>query len=181
MTEKFDKIRERHIEIKDKNTGYNKKVTVKTYRLPNDLVETFFVDNDKHSVQIFALTEDKEVLLVKQFRPGTEQEQFELPGGGLNSDEDPDEAAGRELLEETGYRAGSIEKLVSLNYTPYSSGIRHSYVALNCTKEAQLNLDPNEFLTVHRLPFERFRQLMKTGKIRGYDIAYIALDKLGLF
>lgn len=176
----FSKVNERKIRIKDNATGYDKVVILRSFKLPNGFTETFFVDEGKDSVQIFAITENKEVLIVRQFRPGTESVEIELPGGGLDSpDEDELKAAQRELLEETGYE-GQLEHVASVPYSPYSTGIRHSFVATNCVKKREIDLDPNEFLTVDKITLENFRNLMRAGKVRGFDIAYIALDKLGL-
>lgn len=180
MRSGYKKKKEFKIHINDKDTGYGKKINVKQYQLPNGLTENFYTDEDGHSVQIFPITEDNQVYLVKQWRPGIEREQFELPGGGLEDGEDPKEAAGRELTEETGLVAGEMIHLGTLNYSPYSSGVRHMFLAVNCTNTGNgLDLDPNEFLEVHSWPLHKFRELLKTGEVRGTDVAYMGLDYLG--
>jgi ADP-ribose pyrophosphatase len=63
---------------------------------------------------VVALTEQNEVLIVRQFRPAVEHETFELPSGLIDPGETPAEAARRELLEETGYEAGELEVLGSM-------------------------------------------------------------------
>lgn len=171
-------VNTRRIKIHDRETGYGKKILIKTVQLPNGLEERFFVDEDNHSVQVFAITDDERVLCVKQYRPGIEQVNLEIPGGGLDEGEDPAKAAARELLEETGYAGGPPTFLASLNYSPYSTGIRHMYMITDCRKMADLNLDPNEFLEVLVIPLEQFRLLMAEGKVRGHDTAYMGLDKL---
>ena len=153
---------------------------LKQFCLPNGLTEVFFIDEGKDSVQIFALTQDKNVILVKQFRAGTEKEEYELPGGGVEQNEDLKEAAKRELQEETGH-VGEIQFLCSLPYGPYSTGLRHTFIATSCNRETKnLDLDPNEFLSVNLIPLEKFRDLIKTGQVRGFDVSYMALDKLNL-
>ena len=173
------KIKQQKYKIKHPTSGYDKHIIVKDFRLPNGVIESFFVDAGRDSVQIMAFTEDQEAVLVKQFRPGTERLEVELPGGGLEPDEDILEAAERELLEETGFKGNSIKFLCKMPYSPYSTGYRHTYVATGCRKVASLDLDPNEFLTVTTVPLTAFRELLRSGNVRGTDVAYVALEELG--
>jgi len=177
----FKKIKEKKFKIVDKESGYDKRIILKTFTLPNGMTENFFIDHAKDSVQIFALTRTQEVICVKQFRAGTEELELELPGGGLEEGEDPNLAAGRELQEETGAHVhGDVIFLASFPYNPYSTGRRYSFLATECEIQKELNLDPNEFLEVVLVPLTEFRELMKKGKVRGFDAAYLALDALGL-
>ena len=66
-------------------------------------------------VSILALTNENQVLLVRQFRPAVKEDTLELPSGHVEEGEKPEEAARRELLEETGYEAKSLELLGVLN------------------------------------------------------------------
>ena len=71
-------------------------------------------------VNIVALTEAEELVLVRQFRHGSRVVTLEIPGGLVDPGETPEFAGGRELPEETGYRAGRLESLGSLNPNPAS-------------------------------------------------------------
>ena len=62
-------------------------------------------------VSILALTKDRKVLLVRQYRPAVERYTLELPSGHVESGESPEDAARRELLEETGFEAEKLENL----------------------------------------------------------------------
>lgn len=181
MDIRFKKLSQRRFKVLDKESGYDKRIILKTFQLPNGMTENFFIDSAKDSVQVFAITSDNKVVCVEQFRAGTENIDLELPGGALESGEDPVEAAKRELLEETTF--GSDKPPVFLSkvpYSPYSTGFRHSYLLLDCKSTAKQNLDPNEFVKIKLVPLEPdFRQLMLEAKVRGFDCAYIALDKLG--
>lgn len=166
--------------ISEKILNFNPVKTIKkTIILPNGLPEEFYIEANKSSVQIFAITPNKEIVLVRQFRWSNEKINLELPGGGLLENENPMVAAERELLEETGYK-GKISHLVSIPYSPYSTGIRHSYLCMEAEKVKELDLDPNEFLEVELVDLPDFKDKLREGIIRGLDASYMALDKLGL-
>ncbi|NET59570.1 MAG: NUDIX hydrolase [Symploca sp. SIO2E6] len=62
-------------------------------------------------VSVVALTQQQEVLLVRQYRPTVERYTLELPSGLLEAGESPEDTAKRELVEETGYQASTVELL----------------------------------------------------------------------
>lgn len=176
------KVSEKRYVVKHAESGYDKKLLVKQFELPNGMTDTFILDEGKDSVQIFAMTENGYVICVQQFRPAYEKEELELPGGGMSAEDEGDHAtaAYRELLEESGHE-GELSYLASIPYSPYSLGRRHCYVATGCRKVAKLDLDPNEFLKVILIPLEEFREeKMKKGQVRGVDACYMALDRLGI-
>lgn len=183
------KLSQKVITIKDKLSGYDKEIISKTFMHPkNGIIENFFIEKAKDSVQVFALTEDNRVILVKQFRPSTEQIAIELPGGGLESGEDKDEAsiieaAKRELLEETAHSGTQFTYLCKTPYGPYSTGFRHSVMATGCFRASKmLDLDDNEDLQPFLMDLETFFQNhVQTANVRGWDIVYMALEKLGFF
>lgn len=158
--------------------GYHKRIAVKLFQLPNGLEETFFIDQDKDSVQVLCITKEADVVLVQQYRAGPEELSLELPGGGLEEGENPHAGGVRELSEETGY-VGDSTYLGHLPYSPYSSGKRHCVLVINARQVDRQNLDPNEFVTVLKMPLRDFRVKIKTGDIRGFDLGYMGLDYIG--
>lgn len=80
----------------------------------NNSPSPYYVLKQPDCVSILALTEGGELLLVRQYRPALERESLELPSGHVEGNETPAEAAHRELIEETGYRANHLELMGNL-------------------------------------------------------------------
>jgi ADP-ribose pyrophosphatase len=114
---------------------------------------------------ILPLLDDGRLCLVRNYRPAVRETLIELPAGTLESGEDPAETARRELAEETGYRAGRIEHLISFYSSP---GIfdenMHLYLARDLTP-GPMSLDPNEQLTPMLCSWEESLAMMRSGEI----------------
>lgn len=128
---------------------------------------------------VLALTEDNEVILAKQYRPGPQKILYELPGGYLDEGEKPEVSASRELLEETGY-AGEIEFVGTSFDDAYSTMQRYCFVALNCKKIADQQLDDGEHVEIAYKSLEDFRSLLRSGEMTDVEVGYLGLDHLGL-
>jgi 8-oxo-dGTP pyrophosphatase MutT (NUDIX family) len=126
----------------------------------------FYVMDMADWVQVIAFTADNELILVRQFRFGTEKLSLETPGGLIDIGEDPIAAGLRELREETGYRAENAYLLTSIYPNPAMQKNRlHIIVAENCQKTAEQRLDPNEEITYHRASFEECLEKIRVGEI----------------
>jgi len=116
-------------------------------------------------VGILAIDESKNVLLVQQYRYGASTFLWEIPAGKLEYGEDPFECAVRELSEETGCSAGTIESLGKLNPSPaIMSEIIYLYLATDL-KNGNKHLDADEFLDVVRVPFDKAIEMVLSGEI----------------
>ena len=126
------------------------------------------------AVSIVAIDADDRVLLVRQYRLAAGAALLEIPAGTLDVDkatgstEDPDEAARRELEEETGYRARSWRKLGSFWTAPgFATELMHLYVAtdLEPADADRLGPDEDERLELERVPFEEALAAAERGEI----------------
>jgi ADP-ribose pyrophosphatase len=109
---------------------------------------------------------DDKILLVKQFRYPYNQEIFEIPAGKLNLGEDPKTTAIRELEEEGGILAQSVELMYTVYPTPgYTNEIIRIYRAINPQK-TKAHLDEDEFLDVYWFSREELKEMIKNGEIR---------------
>ena len=125
---------------------FKRTVVVKRFRTDDGLQHEFttFNDNDYHGVAILALTPDNQVITSLQFRPGRERHIYELPGGGINPDEDPEDAARRELLEESGYVPGELVALGSFSWDAYTNLTSYYFLATNCRPAEREDIDALE-------------------------------------
>lgn len=108
--------------------------------------------NHPGSVMILPITADGRVILIQNVRHTTQSALLELPAGTMSKGEDPLLCAHRELLEETGYRAGSMKLLADWYTAPGLTNERmHVYVATDLTEVGQ-QLEADEQITVVPLP-----------------------------
>lgn len=106
---------------------------------------------------------DDNFLMVKQWRHGEKQLSVEFPGGVIDKGETPEQAAIRELEEETGYKAGKLTKLGSTNPNPaLFSNHMHVYLAEELVSTGIQHLDEDEFINYIELPCKEVIQKMGT-------------------
>ena len=114
---------------------------------------------------ILAFDENGKVILVKQHR-FPHGYIMEIPAGTLEKREKPINCAYREIIEETGYEAKKMTKLIS--YFPsvgYNKEEIHIFVASGLKKKFELKLDNDEFITVKKMELSRLIKMIKSGKI----------------
>jgi ADP-ribose pyrophosphatase len=109
--------------------------------------------------------DDPQILLIKQYRYAADGYMYEIPAGRLNPGEDPTTCARRELKEETGCTAESVERIYTMYTTPGFTDERiHIYVATGLTRGPTAH-EADEFLTVESVPLRRALEMIKTGEI----------------
>ena len=118
-------------------------------------------------VCVLPLTENNEIIMVKQYRYPLAAATLEVPAGKLNGPgENHCEAGKRELLEETGAEAEQFEYLGEIYPIPaYTTEIIHMYLARGLSFGNQ-NLDEDEFLDVVKIPFEKALEMVMSGEIK---------------
>ncbi len=118
------------------------------------------------SAVVVPVFDDGTVALVRQYRHAAGEYLLEIPAGSLEKNEDPKLGAARELEEEIGVVADSIEKLTEFYVSPgFLSELMHVFVATGLTEVGQ-KLEYDELLTVERFSFDALLVMIRNGEIR---------------
>jgi len=116
-------------------------------------------------VPILAGAGGPEVVMVRQYRHGSDSLSLEFPGGVVEKGEAPEAAVRRELEEETGYRAGRVLHAGTVSPNPaFLENSYHVYVAFDLAADGRVCLDEHEEIDVELVPLEVVRRIMGTGE-----------------
>jgi ADP-ribose pyrophosphatase len=134
----------------------------------NGKEHTFYSISTHNWVNVIALTAERKVLLISQFRHGSQEVILEIPGGAIDaSDASPLEAAKRELLEETGHAAQQWHLLGQVQPNPaILDNLCYFFLALDAKPVAGLDLDDAEELEVIPRDIGDVPGLIQEGKIQ---------------
>ena len=152
-------------------------------RLPDGgIKDPYYIIERPDAAIIFPLTAGGEVVLVNQYRPPLETMELGLPAGLVEDGEKPEEAARRELSEETGYTGGAWEPLGAVASSP-SLKDNWAYLFLARSVEETMRPDPDEheLVEVVRVPVKELLDLVHSGKIvssSGVAAIMLALERL---
>ena len=117
-------------------------------------------------VNVVALTSDRQLVLVRQFRFGIYDFSLEVPGGVIESGEDPVTAGVRELAEETGFAGGTAQLLGSVHPNPAIQDNRcHAVLVEGVTRSAPLAWDPDEEIEISTAPVDDVLAWARAGRI----------------
>ena len=166
MAERIEEFEERCLESKLIFDGQVVHLYVDRVSLPNGKTSTREYAHHIGAVGVLPLTEEGEVICVRQYRYAHRQMMLEIPAGKLDAaDEDPVQAALRELREETGARCERLTELGIFRSTPAILDEKiHLYLAEGLTF-GQIDPDEDEFLEVVRVPLATLVDDVLQGKI----------------
>jgi ADP-ribose pyrophosphatase len=152
-------------------------------RMPNGkIVDDYYVLEYADWANAVAVTEDNEVLLVKQYRHAADVVLLEIPGGVIDEGEDPKTAMRRELLEETGYQFDDIEPIAVVYPNPSTGNNRcYAFLAKGGKLVQEQKLDEHEEIIVEKVSIPELKQLLaenKFGQALHISAIFYALLKL---
>lgn len=138
-----------------------------TIKVPNGNIVKWDFIKHKGAAAVVAVREDGKLLMVRQYRNALDRETLEIPAGGLNSVDEPTKlAAARELEEETGYKAGKLELLLTIHTTvAFCNEKIDIYVATDLQPSKQ-HLDEDEYINVEAYDIEELAQMVYDCKIQ---------------
>ncbi len=136
-------------------------------KLPDGtVIDDYFVRESRGYVIVFALTPDRRVVLVRQYKHGVRKVLLELVAGAIDEGEAPHETAVRELAEETGYTAERVEFVRSFVTDPTNADtVAHLFFARDASKTREQHLDVTENIAVELATLEEVRAMLRTGTI----------------
>lgn len=142
----------------------------------------FYVLDAVNWVNVIALTPARELVMVRQYRVGSQTVELEIPGGMMDPGEtDPVATAVRELREETGYVGENARLLGKIFSNPaILSNTTFTVLIENCRLEHAVDFDSGEDLTTHLVPAAEIPQLVADGKI-GHSLVVVALYQFDLW
>lgn len=141
------------------------KLRVDTVKLPNGRETTREIVEHENCVAIVALDDADNILLVRQFRKPVEKELLEVPAGGIDPGESPQDAVRREMREETGFLPQKVKKLGGFYSSP---GFCTEYLHLYLATDLELNplqAEDSEKISLVRVPLPEILGLIASGAI----------------
>jgi ADP-ribose pyrophosphatase len=126
----------------------------------------FYIIESRDWVNIIPVTPDRSVVMIRQYRHGQGKVTLEIPGGLVDPGDTPQEAATRELLEETGYGSEGWTKIGEVNPNPALFNNRcHTYLARNVRKVRTPSFDQTEDIEEVLVPLSDIPEMIRRGEI----------------
>jgi len=143
----------------------SKELINKTVEVKGKLITLKFLAT-KDAVVVLPVLPDGRIVLIKQFRHAVDSELFELPAGGIEKGEQPLAAAYRELREETGYQADSLEELVNFFPSPGITTEKMFLYLARVSQQTAQDLDDGEEIDIFAFTLDEALKMVQTGDIQ---------------
>jgi ADP-ribose pyrophosphatase len=116
-------------------------------------------------IAVVPVDADGNILLVRQFRLAAGKELLEIPAGGIDQGESPEEAVIREMREETGLKPGKVERLTGFYLSPgFSSEYLHLFLVSEFESDP-LSAEDTADIELVKMPVSQIKELIKSGEI----------------
>lgn len=130
------------------------------------IIDDYFVLEIPDGAVVVAITEKRELVLVRQYKHGAGQFVLELPAGIVESNEDPATTIARELKEETGYVASQVEYVTTLATKPARmTANTHVFFSNSIKLKEKIDINDSEVIETVLLPISEIAEYIKSGKI----------------
>lgn len=157
--------KEKTISSKVIYSGRAVNLKVDTVQMPDGRKTTREIVEHAECIAVVAIDEKDNVLLVRQYRTPVEKELLEIPAGGIDAGEKPDDAVRREMQEETGFLPRKLVKLGGFYSAPgFCTEYLHLYLATDLTK-SQLFADDTEGISLEHVSVKDIPALLTSGQI----------------
>jgi len=137
-------------------------------RLPDGTETAFDYLSEQESVVVVPFTETGDVVIIEEWRHAVKRVNRGFPAGTLEPDDtDLETAAARELAEETGYVPGEVTHLTTVEpANGFSDAVFHYFVAEDCKRDGEQNLDDDETIHVDTTDFDTLHEAVRDDELR---------------
>jgi len=139
----------------------------KYHFITNDITRDFSILEFGDWVNIIPITPEGKIVMIHQYRHGVRRVTLEIPGGMMSPDDiKPEDAAIREMLEETGYYSEDVAHIGTVEPNPaIQTNKCHTYLAKGAYLKSKQNLDPTEAIRIELLEKQRIYDMIRDGDI----------------